>query len=108
MFKKSIILSITCFLLLTVTTSLIKNKARNLEKDISKLKKNISLLKKQISDSEIDFVYLSNPEQLKNYLVDLNKEKYSTFDNSRIFFSINHFLQHNLKESKHIKKNILK
>ena len=64
MFKKSIILSIICFSLLTVTTSVIKNKARNLEKDVLILKKDISILKKQISDAEIDFIYLSNPENL--------------------------------------------
>jgi len=108
MFKKSIILSITCFLFLTLTTSVIKNKARNLEKDILKLKKNISLLEKQISDAEIDFVYLSNPEQLIKNLVDLKKEKYSTFDHSRTFFSINHFLRHDLKVSKYMNKNTVK
>jgi hypothetical protein len=68
MFKKSIILSITLFFLITVITSLIKNKARNLEKDISKLKKEVSLLEKQISDAEIDFIYLSNPEKCQNIL----------------------------------------
>ena len=108
MFKKSIILSITCFLLLTITTSLIKNKARNLEKDILKLKKNISLLEKQISDAEIDFIYLSNPEQLSKHLADLKKEKYSTYNHSRIFFSINHFLKHDSKESKYVKENVVK
>jgi len=108
MFNKTILLSITCFFLLTVTTSVIKNKARNLEKDISKLREDISLLEKQMSDAEIEFIYLSNPEQLTKHLADLNKEKYSTFDHSRIFFSINHFLQDVSKESKHSKKDILK
>ena len=46
MFNKSIILSITCFLLLSITTSLIKNKARNLEKDISVIKKRYIFIKK--------------------------------------------------------------
>ena len=90
MFKKSVILSISCFLLLTITTSVIKNKARNLEKDISKLKKDISLLKKQISDAEVDFIYLSNPEQLTKKLQHLSQEKYTSFDHSRIFFSLKH------------------
>tara|TARA_A100001011_G_C13875967_1_gene661008 strand:+ start:29 stop:358 length:330 start_codon:yes stop_codon:yes gene_type:complete len=109
MFKKSIILSITLFFLITVITSLIKNKARNLEKDISKLKKEVSLLEKQISDAEIDFIYLSNPEKLSKHLTDLKKEeKYSTFDHSRIFFSINHFLKHDSKVSKYVNKKILK
>tara|TARA_Y100000590_G_scaffold436324_1_gene556776 strand:+ start:2887 stop:3213 length:327 start_codon:yes stop_codon:yes gene_type:complete len=108
MFKKSIIFSITFFFLLTTTTSLIKNKARNLEKDILKLKKDISFLEKQISDAEIDFIYLSNPEQLTKHLTSLKKEKYSTFHHSRIFFSINHFLKHDSKISKYMKNNIIK
>ena len=107
MFKKSIILTIFCFFFPSITTSLIKNKARNLEKDISKIRKNISFLEKQISDAEIDFVYLSNPERVEKHLIDLNKNKYSTFDSSRIFFSLKHFTEHNLKESKYQKKNIL-
>ena len=108
MFKKSIILSITCFFLLTITTSIIKNKARNLEKDISSLKKDILLLEKQISDAEIEFVYLSNPEQLTKHLSDLNKGKYSNFDHSRIFFSTSHFLQHDSKQSKYLQTDIQK
>ena len=108
MFNKTILLSITCFFLLTVTTSVIKNKARNLEKDISKLREDISLLEKQMSDAEIEFIYLSNPEQLTKHIIDLEGEKYSSFDYSRIFFSTNHFLQHHIKVSKHIKKNDFK
>tara|TARA_B100000287_G_scaffold316588_1_gene300204 strand:+ start:101 stop:427 length:327 start_codon:yes stop_codon:yes gene_type:complete len=108
MFKKSIILSIICFFLLTITTSLIKNKARNLEKDISRLSADISLLEKQISDAEIEFIYLSNPQQLTKHLSDLGKEKYSNFDRSRIFLSTNHFLQHDSKQSKYLQGNLPK
>ena len=108
MFNKTILLSITCFFLLTITTSVIKNKARNLEKDISKLREDISLLEKQMSDAEIEFIYLSNPEQLTKHLSDLNKGKYSNFDHSRIFFSTSHFLQHDSKQSKYLQTNMTK
>ena len=57
--------------------------------DIFKLKKDISIIEKQISDSEIEFIYLSNPEQLTKHIIDLEGEKYSSFDYSRIFFSTN-------------------
>ena len=90
MFKKSIIISIITFFFLTLTTSVIKNKARNLEKDVLILKKDISILKKQISDAEIDFIYLSNPENLIQHL-EISREHYTNFDHSRVFFSINHF-----------------
>ena len=64
MFKKSAIFVIFCFFLLTITTSLTKNKARNLEKEILKLEKEISQIEKQISDAEIDYIYLSKPKKL--------------------------------------------
>ena len=100
MFKKSLILSLTVFLTLMVITSVIKNKTRNLEKEIEKINKEVAFLKKQLSDAEIDYIYLSSPEKLKKYLLTLNKEKYLSFDYSSIFFSIEQFLKHNSKEVK--------
>tara|TARA_Y100001970_G_C13460922_1_gene475025 strand:- start:14 stop:343 length:330 start_codon:yes stop_codon:yes gene_type:complete len=108
MFKKPIILLIFCFFLLTVTTSLIKNKSRNLERDIFQLKKDVSLLEKQINDAEIDYTYLSNPEQLTEHISTFKNKEYSNFDRSRIFYSIEHFNQHNSKESKYLFKGISK
>ena len=107
MFKKSIILSIICFSLLTVTTSVIKNKARNLEKDISKLEKEIFLLEKEFSDAEIDFIYLSSPERIIKNFENFNKERYLSINKARIFFSINHFINHETKQSKHKKEIFL-
>ena len=106
MFKKSIIISIITFFFLTLTTSVIKNKARNLEKDVLILKKDISILKKQISDAEIDFTYLSNPGRVKKYLIKKNKLEYSYFESSRIFNSIEHFTENSRKQTKILKKDI--
>ena len=100
MFKKSLILSLTVFLTLMVITSVIKNKTRNLEKEIEKINKEVAFLEKQLSDAEIDYIYLSGPERLKKYLSTFNKEQYLSFDHSRIFFSTEQFLKHSLKESK--------
>ena len=77
MLNKPITLTIICFCLLVIFTSFVKNKARNLEKDISKLKKNISSLNKHLSDAEIDFTYLSNPGRVKKYLTDKSMNVYS-------------------------------
>ena len=100
MFKKSLIFSLTVFFTLMIITSVIKNKTRNLEKEIEKINKAVTLLEKQLSDAEIDYVYLSGPEKLKKYLSTFNKEKYLSFDYSRIFFSTEQFLKHSLKEAK--------
>ena len=76
------------------------------ENDISVIKKDISLLEKQVSDAEIDFIYLSSPEKIKKNITELNKEKYLNFDHSRVFYSINHFLNHNLKETRYLNKKV--
>ena len=100
MFKKSLIFSLTVFFTLMIITSLIKNKTRNLEKEIEKINKEVAFLEKELSDAEIDYIYLSSPNKLKKSLSALGKEEYLSFDRSRIFFSIEQFLKHSLKEAK--------
>ncbi len=100
MFKKSLIFSLTVFFTLMIITSVIKNKTRNLEKEIEKINKEVTLLEKELSDAQIDYIYLSSPKKLKKYLSTLGKEEYLSFDHSRIFFSIEQFLKHSLKEVK--------
>ena len=100
MFKKSLILSLAVFFTLMVIISVIKNKTRNLEKEIEKINKEVAFLEKELSDAEIDYIYLSSPKKLKKYLSTLSKEEYLSFDHSRIFFSIEQFLKHSLKEVK--------
>jgi len=100
MFKKSLILSLTVFFTLMIITSVIKNKTRNLEKEIEKINKEVAFLEKQLSDAETDYIYLSSPNELKKSLSALGKEEYLSFDHSRIFFSIEQFLKHSLKEAK--------
>ena len=100
MFKKSLILSLAVFFILMIITSVIKNKARNLEKEIEKINKEVVFLEKQLSDAETDYIYLSTPKKLKKYLSALSKEEYLSFDHSRIFFSTEEFLKHSLKEAK--------
>ena len=70
MFKQSLILSLTVFFTLMIITSVIKNKTRNLEKEIEKINKEVAFLEKQLGDAEIDYIYLSSPEKLKKYLME--------------------------------------
>tara|TARA_B100001029_G_C14655444_1_gene231556 strand:- start:11 stop:343 length:333 start_codon:yes stop_codon:yes gene_type:complete len=103
MFNKSLIISLTIFFGLMIFTSVIKNKTRNLEKNIEKLNREVATLEKQIHNAEIDFIYLSSPEQLKKYLIIFNKENYLSFNFSRIFFSFDHYLTTSNKQTKIIK-----
>ena len=82
---------------LLIFTSIIKNKTRSLEKDISKINNEIFILEKQIKEAQTDFVYLSSPEKLKSYINKIKKNEYMNYEYSRIFFSINHFLKTNSK-----------
>ena len=104
MFKKSLIFSLSVFLILMIFTSSVKHKTRNLEKKINSVNKEIVILKKQLNDAETDFAYLSSPEKLKENLIILRKQGYSIYDHSRIFLSTDEFLFNDLKETKLIKK----
>ncbi len=104
MFNKSILISFTIFFSLMIFTSHVKNKTRNIEKNIEKLQREISSLEKKLSDTQIDFVYLSSAEQLQKNSSTLVKEEYLSFDHSRIFLSVEHFLKYNSKEVSKIKK----
>jgi|TARA_B100002051_G_C16530382_1_gene532359 hypothetical protein len=100
MYKKPLTVSIVIFFVLMVTTSIIKNKTRNIEKNIEKLTKEIAVLDKQLRDSKIDFVYLSTPEKLRSNIVQLSNEEYVSFDYSRIFLSLEKFLYNQSKQAK--------
>ena len=65
MFKKSIFISLSIFFILMIFTSIVKNKTRNIEKNIHILSRNVSILEKELENVKIDFIYLSSPEKLK-------------------------------------------
>ena len=50
--------------------------------------------------------YIFQVQKLKKNIAALNKEKYFNFDHSRVFYSINHFLNHNLKETRYLNKKL--
>ena len=104
MSKKLFIFSLIFICILLAITSVIKNKTRNLEKDITELNNDILILEKQLSDSQTDFVYLSSPEKLKKSISTFNHLEYTSYDFSRIFLSTNDFENHVTKEVKHLKR----
>ena len=96
MFNKSIIISLCTFFVLMIFTSFIKNETRNTEKNIKKLEK-------ELNNANVDFVYLSSPEKLKENLARFDKKKYFSFDYSRFFLSTEEFLKHNSQQTKKVK-----
>ena len=87
-----------------IFTSIIKNNTRNIEKNIEKLNTEILKLNKELFNAEMDFIYLSSPDKLEKKISTFNQKRYSTFDYSRIFLSVEHFLKYNSKEVSKIKK----
>ena len=65
MFKFKFFLSITIFLILLITTSIIKNKSREIEKKIYTLNKTLLLKEKDYNESQLDFFYLTSLQILK-------------------------------------------
>ena len=61
MFKLKFFLSITIFLTLLITTSIIKNKSREIEKKIYTLNKTLLLKERDYNESQLDFSYLTSP-----------------------------------------------
>ena len=104
MFNRSIIILFSIFFLLILSVSVIKNKSRNLEKEIFKLKSDILILEKYINDAEVEYIYLSSPEILIKNLDRLNKNEYSTQKPYRIFYSTDQFVQNILKRKEKVEK----
>ena len=104
MFNRPIIILFSIFFLLILSVSVIKNKSRNLEKEIFKLKSDILILEKYINDAEVEYIYLSSPEILIKNLDRLNKNEYSTQKPYRIFYSTDQFVQNILKRKEKVEK----
>ena len=75
MFKKSTIISLCFFFILMFLTPIVKNNTRIIEKNIYKLNHEILVLEKQLTESKIDFIYLSSPERLRENLSKFSSSK---------------------------------
>ena len=87
MFKIKFFLSIIIFSLLLITTSIIKNQTRELEKEnLNQLSKIIFLKEKDLNESQLDFSYLTSPSIIESKIEHLDKSVYSPIDYSKNFF----------------------
>tara|TARA_S200000501_G_scaffold348518_1_gene363786 strand:+ start:478 stop:738 length:261 start_codon:yes stop_codon:yes gene_type:complete len=74
-------------------TSIIKNKTRIIEKDISKLENKIANIKTNLYESQLDYYYLTSPKLLKSKLEFLSDADYVHMEFSKIYLDYNHFLK---------------
>ena len=91
MFKSKFIISTTIFITFLILTSVIKNKTRILEKQISNLHKLILIKEKNINEAELDFYYSSSPAELEKKLNLLGFNDYQPIKYSNIYFDISDF-----------------
>tara|TARA_X000000368_G_scaffold378802_1_gene333436 strand:+ start:148 stop:477 length:330 start_codon:yes stop_codon:yes gene_type:complete len=96
MLNKKLFISIFIFSIFMIFTSIIKNKTRIIEKNIYSYEKKIINLQNNLYEAQLDFSYLSSPENLSKNIFEYSNEEYSILSRSRIYQSLDEFL----KESK--------
>ena len=92
MSKLRLLISIGIFAFLISVTSAIKNQTRIIEKDIFKMNKRIAILEKDLNETQLDFFYLSSPNNLTKKIKNLDLIDYTPMDFSRIYLSYNDFI----------------
>ena len=88
MFKTKFLISTGLLLLLLIITSIIKNKTRVLEKKIINLQIKVASKEKDINETQLDFFYLTSPEEIEKKLNEIGFNNYRPIEFSKIFLSI--------------------
>ena len=91
MSKINLITSIFIFSILLGVTSAIKNKTRIIEKSIYKIDRRVAAIEKDLHETELDYSYLSSPNNLSKKIKDLAFIEYIAMDFSRIYLSYKDF-----------------
>ncbi len=97
MFKVKIFISIIFFSTMLTFTSFVKNQTRILEKKISKINKELIIKEKDLSESELDYAYMTTPLMIEKKLQGLTSNQYGPMDYSNIFKSLTNFTDLNNK-----------
>ena len=91
MSKIELIVSLCIFSILLGITSFIKNQTRIIEKNIYKIDRKIAVIKKDLHETELDYSYLSSPNNLSERIKDLAFIEYTPMDFSRIYLNYRDF-----------------
>ena len=97
--KIKLFTSIIMILILLSFTSFIKNQTRIIEKKIYNENRKISVLKKDLNETQLDFFYLSSPNYLSNKIKSFGWIEYTPLDSSRIYLTLEHFINNQRKIS---------
>ena len=91
MFNSKLFFSLMIFTFFLIITSLVKNQSRIMEKQIKGLNINILVKEKNISEAELEFSYLSSPNEIEKKFKSRDLEKFGPIKNSNIFYDIHDF-----------------
>ena len=92
MFKLKVFIILVVFSCLLVGTSIIKNKTREIERNIYSLKKIVNLKEKDLKESQLDFFYLTSPSIIEKKIEHLDANKYFPMEFSNIFLNLSNFM----------------
>lgn len=92
MSKFKIFISIIFFSFLLIGTSAIKNETRELEKKINVLTKTHAQKEKNLNEVQLDYYYLTSPSIIEKKIEHLGIKKYIHMEYSKIFLSIENFI----------------
>ena len=84
MFNSKLFFSLAVFTFFLIITSLVKNQSRIIEKQIKGLNINIIAKEKNISEAEMEFSYLSSPNEIEKKFN--QKFTWTLSPNNRFFF----------------------
>jgi hypothetical protein len=87
------IIASSIFISFLLVTSIIKNKTRVIEKNISNLSKIILIKTKNINEAQLDFHYLTSPAEIEKKLSIIGFDNYKPIKYSNIFFDISDFTE---------------
>jgi len=87
-----LIISIITFSFLLFFTSIIKNKTKIIEKNITNYEKKISYLEKELHESQLEFYYLTSPKILQEKISFLTNNQYHYMSISKIYLDYNNFI----------------
>ena len=91
MFNSKFIFSALIFIFFLIVTSVIKNKTRIIEKEILNLDNKILSKEKNINEAQLDFYYLTSPQEIEKRLNLIGFDNYQPIAYSKIFFEFSDF-----------------
>ena len=91
MFNSKLFFSLAVFTFFLIITSLVKNQSRIIEKQIKGLNIKIIAKEKNISEAEMEFSYLSSPNEIEKKFNSKNLEEFEPIKHSNIFYDVDDF-----------------